>query len=404
MRFLFTVRKEPDELRNPISILDLAAYARQFGHDVDCYYISDIFAGKIPDKAYDFVGYSVLQGIGDEPFTDLLFLRNTFKKRVVVGGKWVNTLSDEHKEILRKNDIEVFVGHGEKLFSDGSIDYHNYPAWHEVDFKTLGGARPEVMSTRGCPYRCHFCHNTETSLSWFSAERTVENIATVLRLGAKMVFFVDDIFTIKPAHMEAIHNELNRRRINIKGAIQFFTHVNCVSPEAISAMQKFRPLRVEIGIESGDNRMLKAMGKPFTPERAYEKIKLLSDSGIPTFALFLIGFPGETEESLDKTVRFVDRVRPYLYGLWVSYYQPVRGTVGFDMVRETDPSYRHDPRRNNVITYVPPSVTEHQLKKYRRRMFKRDVRYLLRRTRFYMDEFMNLHVNPIFKPRVPKVL
>ena len=128
--------------------------------------------------------------------------------------------------------------------------------------------------------------------------------------------------------------------------------------------------------------MLKLMGKGFDSDTAYNKLKMLyEEAGVPIGTLFLIGFPGETEESLQNTLMFIRKIRAFA-GNWVSYYQPVRGTVGYDMAtlrnRRTVTG-----GRNMHITYVDPNLSRKILFKYNYRMTNDSSEDRLRRQLLY---------------------
>jgi radical SAM superfamily enzyme YgiQ (UPF0313 family) len=384
MNILLTTRREVVERRNPIAILDLAAYLRGFGHTVDCYYLDQLNGRQMHNKSYDVVGLSVLQALKENtPLRDAISLKKIFDTEVVVGGKWTQTIRDNQKTHLTNNGIKICGGAGENYFINQEIDFKEYPSWDRVDFETLNDVRSDIMSTRGCPYHCHFCHNTEKRLSFFSAERTTDNIELLFKLGVNRIFFCDDIFTLRASHMEDLYNELKKRNINIENRNEFFTHINHINMNTLRWIKAYKPFRVNVGVESGDNRMLGLMGKGFGRETALEKISLLFDeTHAPIGALFIIGFPGETEESLQNTLRFIQRVRP-MAGSWVSYYQPVRGTKGYDMamsrVRKMKPGCR-----NTSITYVDPNLTPKILLTYQYRMMDCTQNHNLRKRLIYV--------------------
>ncbi|HME43773.1 MAG TPA: radical SAM protein [Syntrophorhabdales bacterium] len=368
MNILLTTRRERAEQRNPIAILDLAAYARNLGHTVDCYYLDQIVAGRSNGKPYDLVGLSVLQVVKEkQPLRDALYLKKRFGRQVVVGGKWTQTITDEQKSYLEGKGVAVHIGPGEKYFADAEIDYSRYPSWDRIDFETLADVRAEIMSTRGCPYNCQFCHNTEKKISFFSATRTASNIELLFGLGVKRLCFCDDIFTLRPSHMLALYDELKKRSLPIEDRAEFFAHVNHINPEMIALIKRYRPFRINVGVESGDDAMLKLMGKGFNSETAFRKLKMLHDeTGLIVGTLFMIGFPGETEESMHRTLDFIRRIRPFA-GTWVSYYQPVRGTKGYEMALERNKRMRIGCR-NMLISYVDPNLTRKTLFKYNYRM------------------------------------
>jgi radical SAM superfamily enzyme YgiQ (UPF0313 family) len=374
MKILLTTRREKAEQRNPIALLDLAAYARSLGHTVDCYYLDQIVVDRPNGKPYDLVGLSVLQIVKEkQPFKDALYLKKRFGSQVVVGGKWTQTITDEQKSYFEGEGVAVHVGPGEKYFADAEIDYSRYPSWDLVDFETLADARAEIMSTRGCPYNCHFCHNTEKKISFFSAARTANNIELLFRLGVKRLYFCDDIFTLRPSHMLALYDELKKRNFPIEDRAEFFAHVNHINPEMIALVKRYRPFRINVGVESGDDDMLKLMGKGFNSETAFRKLKMLHDeTGLMVGTSFIIGFPGETIESLDNTLHFIERIRPFA-GNWVSYYQPVPGTKGYDTALARGNSVKSG-RRNMFISYVDPNLTARLLFTYNYMMMDYDER------------------------------
>jgi radical SAM superfamily enzyme YgiQ (UPF0313 family) len=181
------------------------------------------------------------------------------------------------------------------------------------------------------------------------------------------VFFCDDIFTLKASHLEALYEEMKRRNLSFEGRTEFFTHINHLHGDILEWIKRFKPYQVNVGVESGDDRMLRAMGKGFDSQTAYERLKLLWEyTGVRVGTSFLIGFPGETEESLQNTLRFMERIRAFA-GRWVSYYQPVPGTKGYQMARERKGEIKPG-RRNMSITYVDPNLSWRTLYEYNYRM------------------------------------
>lgn len=368
MRILLTTRREKAEQRNPIALLDLAAYLREFGHYVDCYYLDQL--AKLNGKwiSYDLVGLSVLQVLSEETsLKDSLYLKKKYGTHTVIGGKWAQTLSEQQKGRFENEGIEVYIGQGERYFINQSIDFESYPSWDRCDFETLQDVRADVMSTRGCPYHCHFCHNTEKKLSFFSPQRTADNIQLLFDLGVQRIFFCDDILTLRASHMAKLYEGMKRGNIPFENRTEFFTHINHLQSEILEWIKRFKPYQVNVGVESGDDRMLDAMGKGFDSQTAYERLRKLHDfTGVRIGTLFLIGFPGETEESLRNTLRFIERIRPFA-GVWVSYYQPVPGTKGYQMAMERKGKIKPG-RRNMSISYVDPNLSWKTLFQYNYRM------------------------------------
>ena len=362
MNILLTQRrsKNRDPSNNPIALLDLSPYLRNIGHSLDSYFLDEL----PNNRKYDVVGLSSLT-YGKNMVKDALYLRGKFKDtKIVVGGKGARCLDPIETQILKENNVEIWTRSGEEYFSgEEEIDYNNYPSWDMADLKKLHVKNEGLMSSRGCPYHCNFCYNTENKISFFPAPRTVDNLELLFKLGRDYVFFVDDIFTIKVEHMLDIYEECKRRNILIEGRNQFFTHINYINEESAKAMALFKPIAVEVGLESGDDNMLKIMGKSFTAEIAYEKLSILSRY-VPIVGLFLIGFPTESVESLNNTVRFVSRIRGFLKDIWVSFYCPVPKTLGYELAQKNGIIINRG-HGNTKINYIDRRLKEKDLSIYR---------------------------------------
>ena len=207
-------------------------------------------------------------------------------------------------------------------------------------------------------------------MKFFSSKRTVDNIELLLGQGCPEIWFQDDIFTLRPDRMVEIHDELSRRGLSIKGRCKFFCHINYINDDTIAAMKLYDPLEIQIGVESGDDEMIQRLGKRFSAEKAYNNISDLLDQGLRVYPLFLLGYPGETVETMEKTLAFIERLKPRLHsGLWVSYFQPCKGTTGYDQAMARNPAF--GVARNEDITYVDPNLTRELLQEYRRKMMAR---------------------------------
>lgn len=362
-KLLLTTRKWHTETMdtNPIGVYDIASYARNFGFTVDVYYMDELpVTGD-----YGLVGLSVFEGKNETVFNDILFLKGFYPAtKIIVGGRWTKLMDDEASEWFRKNEIDVWANEGEKFFNgDNEINFSEYPGWYKKDILTTHAAGRNIMSSRGCPFHCYFCHNPENKINYFSPRYTVDNIQLLLEQKVPVIFFADDIFTLKEEHMLGIYEEMKSRSINISGQNLFFTHVNLIKQNTLPVMKLFNPVEVQVGLESGDNRMLKLMGKSFTVEKAFSIIKELANF-VPVNGLFLIGYPGETIESLSNTLEFVKMLKPYLTKKWVSIYQPIKNTIGYYESLKNG-IFHGELINNSIIHYVPDGLQAEDLIKYR---------------------------------------
>lgn len=345
-----------------MSLLDLAVYGRCCGHDMRVGYVE-----RINDLSrFDEVWVSSLI-YKQDVFETLKAIRERFSGVLRFGGKAASTLSEDELSAIKDIGVATHVGHGEVLLSGQEANISSYPPWDENDFATLDihNSMFDMMTSRGCPYHCHFCHNTERKVSTFSHERSAANAELLMRKrGRQIIFLIDDIFALRVDHMLGVLEACDKIHLNIRKANMFFVHVNHLDEARLQAIDTMQPREMQIGIESGDDRMLAAMGKTFSAAEAEDRLRALHSRGHHVACLFLMGFPGETRESLNATVEFVRRNRPYMTGPWVSYYQPVPGTRGWEMARERL-GYAVKGDRNTDIAYIDPNITEQDLRSAR---------------------------------------
>lgn len=362
--------------RFSIGVLDLAAFYEQYGHRVGCVLTQDL--NKVRGK-YDVVGLSCFgfdaQGEQLTAASIIAQLKDLSKRfpsaDLWLGGRAMSLMP--HSILYKIQDavpgIRIAVGDGEHAMAMDDpagvdIDYKKYPAWTERHVLQLVGSdrRPDVVavqSARGCPYSCGFCHQSQ-KLKFFSPERTATNVQLVAK-NIKFPMMIDDIFTLSGTRMAKIRRAMDARNIRYQKQIRFFTHVSHGNEDEIA---KFDPDEVQIGIESGDDRMLVAMDKGTT--RAESKAAVLRlGKAIPkrVVGLFLIGYPGETVASLEATLSFVKETKQHYKHIWVSYFIPVPGTPGMQEARKAG-KLLDRPVSNREVTYVADSLTEGVLRKY----------------------------------------
>ena len=363
MTTLLTQATDDRQCETPIALLDLAAYGRSYGRSIDVGYHDGMTTSELAN--YDRIGFSAI-ALNNRTWKSLKQLRQKYAGPVRVGGKAMRWIDAAWVERLVGWNIDDIAGAGENWVADNykDINYDTYPPWSLSDLRRMdaSGAATMLMSSRGCPYHCHFCHNTEPKVSYFSPERTAANAALMVNdLGKQRIFFVDDIFALKPEHMMAVLQACDGIGLNLRQRTSFFVHVNQLSQRHLGAIAAWAPAEMQMGVESGDDSMLKAMGKTFTAAEAEDRLRTLHSLGHHTACLFLMGFPGETIDSLQRTVDFALRNRSYMSGWWVSYYQAVPGTVGWERATERLGREPPDGDWNTEITYLDPNLTREDL-------------------------------------------
>lgn len=172
-----------------------------------------------------------------------------------------------------------------------------------------------VMTSRGCPWSCTFC-GAETSWGRGFRANSIEYVLDAMekvtsRLPVKMIQIKDDTFT---THKKRVLELC--RRIREKNLAFFWscdTRVDLLSDELLREMRLAGCQRLSLGVESGSQRILDAIEKKITPDEILESTALAKKYGIKVRYYMMLGNRGETRESFEETLRFLERARPHEY-------------------------------------------------------------------------------------------
>jgi len=174
-----------------------------------------------------------------------------------------------------------------------------------------------VMTTRGCPQSCVFCANSLNKRMRYLDPVLAVDQAEILqkKYGVTALNVYDDDFLTNQKHAAAFCEELLRRDCRFTwwcGA-----RPTRLDPEVLKLMKRAGCVSVSFGLENGTNEVLKTIRKNFTTEQVYEAIEIVGKIGFEKVNIFLIlGLPGETTDTIDRTVKFVRSLQPLLGGAW----------------------------------------------------------------------------------------
>jgi len=216
-----------------------------------------------------------------------------------------------------------------------------------------------MVTSRGCNGKCNFCARPVhgNRLRAFSAGRVVE-LFDVLRRdhGVNGIVINDDTFVVFKKRLRDICNELAGRRE--RPLWSCFARVDQVDREMLALMYAAGCRTISFGIESGSQRMLDAMNKEITVAQSESAVREAHRAGLFTNGYFMIGYPGETAESINETMRFAESLP--LDNAFYAYATPHPGTRFYDMIkgaRDID----WDRFDQWQLTYVPDGMTEGEL-------------------------------------------
>ena len=355
----------------PIGVCYLAAFLRQTGYEVtliDMYGLNPtkktVYKGRfdiwgitikecieaIPKdcdiigiSAHSIAGYSITKGLISE-------IKKVFKKvPVIIGGGCATTLSED---FIKAGADYIILGEGEYSFSklllclqgkcrinevDGivyrggrhekkefidNLDLLPYPAFDLLpleNYWNLGYAHGPVhgkyltlISSRGCPFRCAFCASPFIWQRKWRA-RSAENVVAEIEFFSKTFevtdfHFQDDAFTINRERVLRIAELIYDKKLGISWSLPAGVKVEMVDKELLSAMKKSGFKYMSVSPESGSNKVLGLMKKPFDHGHMLKIAKTASDLKIFMQACFVLGFPGERASDILKTALYIVRL------------------------------------------------------------------------------------------------
>ena len=230
-----------------------------------------------------------------------------------------------------------------------------------------------IMTSRGCPSQCTFCDRKIFGMR--CRMRSVSNIfqeieEVVFEYGVKEIRFFDDTFTINKKRVYEICDEFEKRKLKLSWTC--LTKAACVDGALLKRMKKAGCWQVLYGFESGDDRMLKLLKKGNTVEMNKKVIRLTKEAGLEVRGDFIVGTPGETWESLERTVRFtIDMKLDYAH---FNKFIPFPGTELYKrLVRE---GHVFDFSKSTIldhkqIYYVNPGMSKEEFSRFLDRASKR---------------------------------
>jgi len=221
-------------------------------------------------------------------------------------------------------------------------EYHNdydslpFPAW---DLFNVGEQIP-LLTHRGCPFECNFCgHNSGFKPRYRSSENVLAEIEHVIaRFAPSVIRIEDETFGLNlPRTKQILEGILSR---GFAGKVRFSaqTRVDRLDAEFVALLKTCGFETLEVGVESGDEGVLKRMGKGIDLRQVERAVQLAKGAQLNVWCKFILGHPYETREALRNTCNFIARLNPDR--LSVSIMTPFPGTPIYDMAVRGEGGYR----------------------------------------------------------------
>ncbi len=221
------------------------------------------------------------------------------------------------------------------------------PAWDLIDLEAYrrvwmdrhGRFSLPLATSRGCPFHCNWCAKPIWGQRYntLSPSRAAREVLTLKGLGATHVNILDDIFGLKPGWTDSFAAEL--RALDAVLPFKCLSRADLLGASSIEALVKAGCEMVWIGAESGSQAVLDAMEKGATVEAIRTAARDVRRRGIKVGFFIQFGYPGETHDDIEATIRLIEDVLPEDIGISVSY--PLPGTRFHERVRHEIGERRH---------------------------------------------------------------
>ena len=269
----------------------------------------------------------VVLGEGEETMAEIA---QSYQRGVGFSG--VRGIAYKDLEAVKFTDPREFIENLDSL-PFPSRDLFDNDAYKSHYSRRFGHSITPLITSRGCPFACDFCSRPVFGQSFRSrsAVNVVDEVEEIVSLGYDRVWFADDCFTLNRDRLTAICDEIIKRHLHV--GWECLSRVDTMNSKIAAKMRMAGCIRVYFGIESGTNKVLALMQKQITVEQARKAVYEAKEARLQVGAFFIIGYPGEDNETILDTVRFASRL-PLDYLSFTLPY-PIPGTPLFERVKNS---------------------------------------------------------------------
>ncbi|HBH82491.1 MAG TPA: hypothetical protein DDY34_01605 [Bacteroidales bacterium] len=397
-----------DFRKPPLDLMMMSGYMRKEGFDNDLLDanasrrsiddIKEVIKNKIPDVIFfststctiykDLLVAKVAKEVNSSIVTVAVgthvmalphdtFAESEYLDVIVYSSEWEETSLNVLKNIsdlknargiyLRKTSGEIIKTDIQAPVSD--LDMLGFPAHDKLERDIYGDPTSKrspksiVMGQKACINNCSFCCQPAffgaPVLRKRSVEHFLEELKWVQDLGFQEVMFNDATLTADLEWAALLFEGMIRNKIDLTWNCS--TRAERVNPEILKLMKKAGCHTIALGMESVDSTVLKNIRKNIHPEQIREAVSLIRKNGMNTVLFCVVGFPGETRKSIEKTISFLKTIDSTFITLGIAV--PAPGTDFFRHIEEnnyllTRDWSRYDPMKRPVFSYPELSADE----------------------------------------------
>lgn len=309
----------------------------------------------------------VVRGEGEETFRDLLDKLDQPTLHNTIPGLSFR----QNGKIIHNPDRELMV------FFDRLPLPAREKLWNISTYTT--GQLGMVMTSRGCPYNCAFCASKNLwrkRVRFRPIENVLEEIKELRsRYSVHNITFMDDSFTVNGERVKEFCAALLDSGLDITWSC--LTRANMVTDDGVALMKRAGCTKMDIGIESGNQRILNLVDKGITLEQIKVAVRILRRNDIFWSGFFMFGFPTETENEILDTMNFIRELRPGWVNIGI--FTPYPGTELYDLSAQkgliTDPPDYTLYSHQNYEDRSTDTISKEAFKSLARRIFHEVHRY-----------------------------
>lgn len=185
-----------------------------------------------------------------------------------------------------------------------------------------------VETSRGCPYSCKYCSETHywgKPPRYREAAPVADEIARNVQEYAITTFrFADSCFSAPPKRCaeicDAIYERCVRQGMPVKWSS--YSRVSNLTPDLLEKMKRSGCVALDVGVESGSAEMLRRMGRDYSPDLAIQVAENARELDIITNFNIVVGFPGESDETVDETIEMLNKAQPDCFACFTLFVAP----------------------------------------------------------------------------------
>ena len=287
----------------------------------------------------------VVRGNGDLNFPQLVehFVKGRYSLAEIPG------ISFRRAGSIVENPIEIIE----------DIDALSFPRRDLLDLSLYPGIA-SISTSRGCPAKCRFCCAGALSGGKYRM-RSVSSIKSeidylVTEMGFEYLNFLDDTLTAAPARLKAICCYMIEKKYPVHWFCE--SRADTLDKELLELMKEAGCDAIQLGLESGSQEIMTAIGKKVSPQRVEEAVYACLDAGLRTMGNFIVGFPEDTPKTIQETINLAKRLSRAGAIVGFGGFTPLPGTYYYEHAAELGLNIRATDWREFKIG-VPIADTPH---------------------------------------------